>query len=66
MLNDLRNHGFRQSADFRIFAEKPLIFDEFYINSAVFIKNAVHFSQPAIISDFFDAKTPIFLILRSK
>lgn len=29
MLNSLRNLGFQQSADFRIFAENPKIFDEF-------------------------------------
>ena len=29
-------------------------------NSAVFIKNAVHFSQPALILDYFDAKTAFF------
>ena len=43
MLNGLRNHGFRQSADFRIF-----------------IKNTVHFFQPALIFDDFDAKNADF------
>lgn len=29
MLNSLRNLGFQQSVDFRIFAENPSILDEF-------------------------------------
>lgn len=32
----------------------------FFINSAVFIKNAVHFFQPALIFDYFDAKNADF------
>ena len=43
MLNGLRNHGLRQSVDFRIFAEKPPIFDEFLQKFRIFHKNAVHF-----------------------
>ena len=33
-------------------------------NSAVFIKNAVHFSQPALIFDYFDVKNADFFKFR--
>ena len=36
----------------------------FCINSAVFIKNAVHFSQSALILDFFDVKKADFFKFR--
>jgi hypothetical protein len=38
MLNGLRNHGFQQSADFRIFTENPSILDEFLQKFRIFHK----------------------------
>ena len=45
MLNGLRNLGFQQSADFRIFAENPKIFDEFLQKFRSFHKKRRAFFQ---------------------
>ncbi|MBT9817175.1 hypothetical protein GPK77_05465 [Butyricicoccus faecihominis] len=56
----MRNHGFRQSADFRISAEKPPIFDEFLHKFRSFHKKRRAFFPAGLIFDDFDAKNADF------
>ena len=56
VFDNLRIFGF--SRKIRLFSMN------FCINSAVFIKNAVHFSQSALILDFFDVKNADFFKFR--
>lgn len=53
MLNGLRNLGFQQSADFRIFAENPSILDEFLQKFLIFHKKRRAFFPTGFNSQLF-------------